>query len=299
MKIIYVVISFFLIINISYSGEIVIGSCDTLISFKSGTGQNSGQSAIYFPKNIFGLPSRHASETIPETSESEICSLGLDGEIIIGFKNIEIIDGIGPDFTIFENAFLNPINNKIFAEPGKVSVSYDGVNYYDFPYDSLTLEGCAGTRPTFGDKDPFNPNESGGNSFDLSTLGLQSIKYINIKDITRFILENQSHPFYDPTLSGFDLDAVTAIHFKEISNSSIKDEDNLDFLVSTKNNKISIINNRLEKYQLQIFNVNGMKIFENDSQESFYQIPIDFPIGVYFVVISYEGNIYYKKLIIQ
>src|SRR6185295_1118999 len=76
---------------------------DTVISFASGSGQNSGQSSEFFPKNIFGLPSRFTNINVPTISEEEICSLGLNGEITVSFKDYLIVDNSGNDFYIYEN----------------------------------------------------------------------------------------------------------------------------------------------------------------------------------------------------
>ena len=170
------------------------GFIDTVYSYKWGTGQNAGQDTAYFPKNIFGPPDSSANDQVPSNAPYQVCSLGLGGEIVVGFKNLVVFDGPGPDFTIFENAFLNPVTNKIFAEPGKISVSEDGIHFIDFPFDSLTLKGCAGVTPTHGNIDPFNPEESGGNQFDLADLHLKQIKYIKITDICQMILDNPQHP---------------------------------------------------------------------------------------------------------
>ena len=297
--IIIMIINIIFLSNILFSGEIITGTCDTLISFKPGEGQNLGQNPPLFPNNIFGLPSKIATETIPETSENEICSLGLKGEIIIGFKDINIIDGEGADFTIFENAFVNPINHKIFAEPAIVSVSNDGINYITFPYDTVSLQGCAGTIPTYGNKNPFNPAESGGNSFDLATLGIQSVNYIKIKDITNIILNNHSHPFFDPTLTGFDLDAVVAIHYQQKDNTGIQNVDNYDIRISLQNQQIVVLNQISNNYHLYIYNLNGAEIFNATISSSIYQIPINFPIGIYFIKLSFNEHIYYQKILIQ
>ena len=187
---------------------------DTVYYFKPGSGQNAGQNSIYYPNNIFGLPDKYSSYLLPSTNPNQILSIGIGGEIIVGFNNEYIYDGDGADFTIFENAFLNPINNKIFAEPAKVAVSLDGNNYYEFPYDSLTLEGCAGTNPTNGSQNCFDPLVSGGNSFDIAKLGLKKIAFIKITDISEIILKNKNHPFYDVTISGFDLDAVIGLNLE-------------------------------------------------------------------------------------
>ena len=230
---------------------------DTVYSFTAGSGQNAGQSDLYYPENIFGSPSINASKYIAETRPEEILSLGMGGEIIIGLKNNLIIDKEGADFTIFENAFINQFNEKVYAEPAIVSVSKDGINFIEFPYNLETLEGLAGTTPTYGKKSPFNPKESGGNSFDLSELQIDSVKYIKIKDITEQILNNPEHNNYDPTLSGFDLDAVAIInHTHEIS--SVNE-------IITKNRIIiyyDLLGNKIEN----ISNYNGLFIKKEENE---------------------------------
>lgn len=254
---------------------------DTVFKFIPGNGQNNGQQPEFFPKNIFGPPSNRASQSIPESSPNEILSLGLDGEIIVGFKNAYLIDGPGVDFIIFENAFINPINKKIFAEPAIVSVSEDGINYYTFPFDSVTLEGCAGTKPTNGSANPFDITQSGGNGFDLANLGLKKVKYIKIKDISRIILENQNHPYYDPTISGFDLDAVAGIYVVDEKLNSIKN------------------NNSNEFYQLiEIYDFTGRRLmlFENISIQN---LPKILPSGKYILKLTKSNEFSFKKICIE
>jgi hypothetical protein len=192
--------------------EFNVISIDTVYSFIPGEGQNNGQDSVNYPNNIFGLPSPNATEIIPSNSASQVLSIGLDGEIIVGFKNFAIINKDGPDFIIFENSFINPVNDKIFAEPAEISISEDGINYKSFPFDSLTLIGCAGLTPTYGHHS--NLQNWGGDKFDIGQLGFEQINFIKIKDISRIILNNPKHPYYDPIISGFDLDAVIGINFR-------------------------------------------------------------------------------------
>lgn len=217
-------------------------SIDTVYYFKPGTGQNAGQSSECYPQNIFGLPDTNANESVPASSPLKLLSLGMDGEIIVGFKGYDIVDGEGDDFTIFENVFLNSLTHKLFVEPAIVSVSQDGVNFIDFPFDSLTLVGCAGTKPTLGANNPFDPSVSGGNSFNLSDVGLNRVSYIKIKDFCRYVYENHDHPFFDPTLSGFDLDAVLGLHLdaKNIDKVNNINIDNHLYDIHINNNTIFI-----------------------------------------------------------
>ena len=188
---------------------------DTVYSFKPGSGQNSGQDSGFFPRNIIGLPDTNARDNFQAADPATILSIGLGGEIIVGFKNYILIDGPGADFTVFENAFINPVTQKVFAEPAKIAVSIDGINYIEFPYDMKTLNGCAGKTPTNGDKNPFAPEESGGDKFDLSEIGVDSVRWIKITDLCDTLLKDESNPWYDPIISGFDLDAVVGLHLVE------------------------------------------------------------------------------------
>lgn len=185
---------------------------DTVYSFVPGTGQNSGQAAKYFPANILGMPSRDGREYTPVVTPDQICSIGLGGVIVVGFKNSVLLDRDGPDFTIFENAFRHASLDRVYAEPAIVSVSRDGVTFVPFPFDSLTLAGCAGVTPVYGEIDPCLAPLGGGDSFDLAAVGMDSVRYIRIQDVTSIVKDNIAHPFWDPTLSGFDLDAVLGLH---------------------------------------------------------------------------------------
>jgi hypothetical protein len=144
----------------------------------------------------------------------QILSLGLGGEILLRFDRHLIVDGPGPDFTVFENAFAYSLGTKqrIYAEPGEVSVSRDGITYLPFPFDSLTLKGCAGVTPTNGNRNPADPEVSGGDSFDLASLGIDSIRFVRIRDVTSIVKNNHDSPFWDQTLNGFDLDAVVGVN---------------------------------------------------------------------------------------
>lgn len=181
---------------------------DTVFSVRWGSGQTFGREK--FPSNVLGLPDTSARADRPTAIAEAVCSLGLGGEIILGWKNAVLVNRTGADFTVFENPFIR-FDGKVFAEPGKIAVSRDGVRFVEFPFDSLSLRGCAGVTPTSGDKSPFNPSISGGDSFDLAQIGIDSVRFIKITDISATVLNNPQHPFYDPTISGFDLDAVVGM----------------------------------------------------------------------------------------
>jgi hypothetical protein len=181
---------------------------DTAVSVRWGTGQDFGR--MRFPANVLGLPDTAARADRPSASPQQVCSLGMGGEIVLAWRNAVLVNRPGADFTIFENAFTR-FDGRVFAEPATVAVSRDGVRFVAFPFDSLTLRGCAGRTPTNGNASPFNAALSGGDSFDLAEIGMDSVRFIKISDISAFVLSNTQHPFWDPTITGFDLDAVVGL----------------------------------------------------------------------------------------
>lgn len=196
---------------------------DAVESFTQGEG--GGRGSQYMPGNVLGLPDTVGRVDVATIDPEQILSLGLDGEIILRFDRVRITDGPGTDFTIFENAFEYRLGgkDKIYAEPAEVAVSRDGVEYVPFPYDPATLEGCAGVTPTNGDRPPYDPALSGGDGFDLAQIGMDSVRFIRIRDVTRIVKENPEHAFYDVTLNGFDLDAAVALHTQQIATSGLPD----------------------------------------------------------------------------
>jgi len=70
-----------------------------------------------------------------------------------------------------------------------------------------SLESVAGLNPTNGSQDPQDPAVSGGDAFDLDTLGLSVIRYIRLTDSEGL--------FVDGGVS-FDFDAVVGINSRPI-----------------------------------------------------------------------------------
>ena len=293
----FILIIYLINISLAFS-QLTHGFIDTVYSHKWGTGQNAGQDTAYFPNNIFGPPDSAANGQVPSNAPNQVCSLGLGGEIVVGFKGFEVVDRPGPDFTIFENPFLNPVTNKIFAEPGKISVSEDGIKFFDFPFDSLTLKGCAGVTPTYGNKDPFNPDESGGDKFDLADLHLTKIKFIKITDICQMILDNPKHPYYDPIISGFDLDAVAGLHLvKEPQVSDVKENGNIENDIIIYTTGIYLYNIKNKNFNLKIYSVTGELIINDSSNNSKFIDLNGLPNGLYIIYFQEPDNFLVRKFL--
>lgn len=168
----------------------------------------------------------------------DVVSLGASGRIVLAFTNNVIVNGPGPDFTVFENPFLGigaySITGNPFAEPGRVRVSQDGVTWFELPCaidEPPYYPGCAGVFPVLSSSaNPASPHASvptdvpiaslvgvslfglalppgsGGDSFDLDAVGLPWARFVEIEA--------------SPSATGpegadnarFDLDAITAVH---------------------------------------------------------------------------------------
>jgi hypothetical protein len=183
---------------------------DDVVSFTPGT--NGGFQQDLLPDIVLGPPYGAG-----DTSQSlDVVSLGDGGSITVAFTDNRVVDGPGADFTVFENVFNSP-GLGFFTELGVVAASEDGVNFVEFPHTQGT-DGLAGRTPVFAnpdtnDIDPRDTAHAGGDSFDLATIGLASARYIRITDPGASIDDVGNHfPTPGPGKSGFDLDAIVALH---------------------------------------------------------------------------------------
>lgn len=163
-----------------------------------GPGAGYGQS--YYPNNILGPPDPDATPQSPAVGEDELLTLGKDGWVVVEFIDNTVVNGTGPDFTVFENVMQT--GGSYFRECAFVEVSQDGDNWLMFPWNGETLEGLAGVWPTTGE-DPTNPEVSGGDQFDLADLGLDWIRFVRLTDCGDAVEDGGL----------FDLDAVAAVNF--------------------------------------------------------------------------------------
>ena len=146
---------------------------------------------------------------------TDVLSLGEGGEITIAFRDNVVVDGPGPDFVIYENAFHSgDQSGPVFTEFAFVAVSSDRKIWYQYPHDPATGDGLAGQTPVLANSasgiDPFAP-DAGGDRFDLADLGVDYVSYVRIVDVGGAIAD--AGDLVAPgDKGGFDLDAVGAIH---------------------------------------------------------------------------------------
>ena len=148
---------------------------------------------------------------------TDVVSLGRLGSITVAFTPNAIVDGPGPDFVVFENPFWIAGNaNNVYAEPGEVSVSDDGVTWSTFacaatkaPYGV-----CAGVHPVLASStsgiSPLDSPACGGDAYDLADLGIKHARFVRIHD--NGWQDCPSDPSKKVTTNGFDLDAVAILN---------------------------------------------------------------------------------------
>ncbi|XXX82232.1 hypothetical protein WMF30_26080 [Sorangium sp. So ce134] len=169
-----------------------------VISHLFGPGPNYGQNR--FPDIAFGPPKGGGCCG----GSTDVVSLGNGGTITFGFSGNLIVDGPGPDFIVFENAFETSPTT-VFAELATVEVSQDGVDWIAFPCTATAAPygSCAGWHPVLANPDtnildPTDPAVAGGDAFDLADLELSFARYVRITD----------RPDLTGAMGVFDLDAV-------------------------------------------------------------------------------------------
>jgi hypothetical protein len=177
-----------------------------VVSFSPGPCAGFGESAM--PSVVEGPP---IGGGVAQGS-TDVVSLGVGGSIVLSFAPNAIVDGPGPDFVVFENAFDvggNP--NDVYAEPGEVSVSDDGVTWSTWPCTATAnappYGACAGWHPvTTPPAAPTDYPACGGDAFDLADLGVTHARYVRIVDHSGETCApgNKS--------AGFDLDAVAILN---------------------------------------------------------------------------------------
>lgn len=159
------------------------------------------------PDTSFGHEGLPAIVLGPPRGGFDVLSLGCGGSITLYFGGSPIQDGEGDDLVVYENPF-----GPEFPEPAAVEVSENRQDWFSFPCDPVSLQGCAGVESV----DPAA--EAGGDRFDLATLALESplteVRWVRITDVSAAYWSEQGMSFCDPGedgKGGFDLDAVASL----------------------------------------------------------------------------------------
>ena len=177
---------------------------DAVVSYSPGAGAGFGQDG--YPDVVLGAP-----EGGGETASLDVLSLGQEGEIVLTFDDIGLVDGEGPDLLVFENPFTG------WPETGTVAASEDGITWAEWPCDGADeaggYPGCAGVGLVWAasdnDVDPTDPETAGGDAFDLADLGLARARFVRIRDT--------GLNSYDGVAGGFDLDAIAIVNGEDLA----------------------------------------------------------------------------------
>ncbi len=249
-------------------------------------------------------------------ADNKVVSLGDGGVAVVSF-DVDVSDGAGWDFVVFENGFrsLND-SNLAFLELAFVEVSSDGKHFFRFPPVSLTQDSVQVGGFDFIDARRIH-NLAGkyiagyGTPFDLADLqeinspylDLQHVKFIKIIDVVGSINPNfarydsQGHIINDPfptpyPSGGFDLDAIG------IKNFSTPLKDKVKLFPDPVINFLNIISSS-PITQVDIYNISGQKIFSNKiNNNNFVQIfSKNWSSGLYFCLVFTKDRIYKIKFI--
>jgi hypothetical protein len=180
-----------------------------VVAFEPGAGAGFGMDR--FPDVVLGPPRGSGAVR----GSTDVLSLGRTGSIVVELGQT-VIDGDGPDFIVFENAFFVAGTRTVFADPGFVAVSEDGAAFTELPCaatEAPGYDGCAGVEPVYADADPdegngvdaFDPIEAGGDAFDLADFGVARARFVRIRD-------SGEGPMMGGDNEGFDLDAIGVLH---------------------------------------------------------------------------------------
>ena len=167
---------------------------DVVVSYTPGEGAGFGKDE--FPEIVLGPPLGGGASA----GSLDVLSLGTGGEIILEFTDRMLMDGPGVDLLIFENPFPG------WFEPALVAVSEDGETWHEWSCDTEAegLPGCAGFEPVLSHPDncidATDPTVSGGDAFDLADLGIETARYVRIRDLVGVGGDS------------FDLDAVAVVN---------------------------------------------------------------------------------------
>ncbi len=173
---------------------------DLVVSFLPGEASGYGQDRL--PDVVLGSPMAPGGGG----GSTDVVSLGREGEIVVQFDDITLIDGEGADLLVFENPFPG------WLEPGVVAASADGTTWYEWPCDATNaadaFPGCAGVAFVYANAtngvDPTDPATAGGDAYDLADIGLARAAYVRVRDA--------GVSDYAGVGGGFDLDAMAVVN---------------------------------------------------------------------------------------
>ncbi|MBQ1653454.1 MAG: T9SS type A sorting domain-containing protein [Bacteroidales bacterium] len=269
-----------------------------------------------------GITSNHAffgtTANCLGKANGQFISLGDGGSITLQFDS-PIVNGVGHDFAVFENALIpNAVPNQdsiVFYELAFVEVSSNGVDFVRFPavshvqateqvgtfgYENANLlTNFAGVFPVFYGY-PFDLEELANEP----NLDVNNITHIRLIDVVGSIdpqygtYDSEGNIINDPYPTpfhscGFDLDAVGVIH----SLNSI--QENISVATNAYPNPTSgFVNLSADRdFSVEIYNLMGQKVLCDSEKSTFFAMDIsEFKSGIYFVAFVFDDCRIVKKI---
>ncbi len=173
---------------------------DSVVDYVPGAFAGYGQDG--FPDVVYGPPEAPGNGG----GSLDVLSLGEGGSIVVAFRDLDLVDGPGPDLVVFENPFTG------WAETAVVGVSEDGTTWTEWPCATDDAAGgypgCAGVALVYANStngiDARDPETAGGDAFDLADVGLTRARYVRVRDSGANV--------YAGVSGGFDLDAMAVVN---------------------------------------------------------------------------------------
>lgn len=253
-----------------------------------------------------------------------LVSLGDSGYATLTF-DMPIINGVGPDFAVFEYSFAQEFKELAFVE-----VSSDGEHFFRFPATSYTDPVThqidqAGTNAYLRENLLNNLagkyNGEYGTPFDLEDLkdveGLNNnaITHVRVVDVVGSVNplfaskdsegRNVNDPWPTPfASSGFDLDAIGVINAGVPAGIASVGENRINVYPnpSQKNQFVNVTLNVSvdHEYDVQVYDFAGQLVkSQKENSQQFTILTEGFIPGIYVVKVMEEGEVITRKFVVN
>ncbi len=269
-----------------------------------------------------GITSNHAffgtTANCLGKANGQFISLGDGGSITLQFDS-PIVNGVGHDFAVFENALIpNAVPNQdsiVFYELAFVEVSSNGEDFVRFPAvshvqtdvqvgtfgyeNSNLLTNLAGVFPVFYGY-PFDLEELANEP----NLDVNNITHVRLIDVVGSIdpqygtYDSEGNIINDPYPTpfhscGFDLDAVGVIHSLNSVESNVFAT--ADVYPNPASGFVNLSSDR--NFSVEIYNLMGQKVLcDSEKSTSFAMNISDIQSGIYFVAFVFDDCRVVKKI---
>ena len=269
-----------------------------------------------------GITSNHAffgtTANCLGKANGQFISLGDGGSITLQFDS-PIVNGVGHDFAVFENALIpNAVPNQdsiVFYELAFVEVSSNGEDFVRFPAvshvqtdvqvgtfgyeNSNLLTNLAGIFPVFYGC-PFDLEELANEP----NLDVNNITHVRLIDVVGSIdpqygtYDSEGNIINDPYPTpfhscGFDLDAVGVIHSLNSVESNVFAT--ADVYPNPASDFVNLSSDR--DFSVEIYNLMGQKVLcDSEKSTSFAMNISDIQSGIYFVAFVFDDCRVVKKI---